>query len=76
MHGSIPTQLADGRGLADSEGSEVVAEFSDEAASAFKRNRGSGLVNALGLCEQLARESAGVRLGEPRPDSSASGSLR
>ena len=55
LRGSIPTQLADGRRLADSEGSEVVAEFSDEAASAFKGNRGSGLVNVLGVCELAGR---------------------
>lgn len=42
-HGSIPTQLADCRAAAVSLGRQIVGEYSDEAASAFKGNRGSGL---------------------------------
>src|SRR4051812_41967884 len=41
--GSIPTQLADCRAAAERDGREVVAEYQDEAASAFKGNRGAGL---------------------------------
>jgi DNA invertase Pin-like site-specific DNA recombinase len=44
--GSIPTQLADCRAAAKTEGREIVAEHSDEAASAYKGNRGSGLTAA------------------------------
>lgn len=39
-HGSIPRQLADCRAMAEREGWQVVAEFSDEGFSAYKRNRG------------------------------------
>jgi Resolvase, N terminal domain/Recombinase len=38
--------LADCRAAAEAEGREVVAEYSDEAASAFKGNRGAGLTAA------------------------------
>ena len=41
--GSIPTQLDDGRKLAEAEGLEVVAEYSDEAASAYSGDRGPEL---------------------------------
>jgi DNA invertase Pin-like site-specific DNA recombinase len=56
VHGSIPTQLADGRDLAECEGLEVVAEYQDEAASAYKGNRGAGLAAAIAHCERLAAE--------------------
>jgi site-specific DNA recombinase len=52
--GSIPTQLADGRSLAEREGDDVAAEFHDEAASAYKQDRGPGLAAALAECERLA----------------------
>jgi DNA invertase Pin-like site-specific DNA recombinase len=52
-HGSIPTQLADGRTLAEREGMTVMAEYSDEAASAYKGDRGPGLARALAECERL-----------------------
>lgn len=42
--------------MAAREGLEVVAEFSDEAASAFKGNRGPGLARAMAECERLAAE--------------------
>ena len=41
--GSIPTQLADCRAMAEREGWEVVAEFQDEGFSAYHGNRGPGL---------------------------------
>ena len=45
-HGSIPDQLAQCRTAAEAEGREVVAEHSDEDATAFKGNRGHGLTAA------------------------------
>jgi site-specific DNA recombinase len=53
-HGSIPTQRADCRALAEREGMTVVAEHHDEAASAFEGNRGPGLARAMADCERLA----------------------
>jgi site-specific DNA recombinase len=44
--GSIQTQLADCRALAEREGREVVGEFSDEGFSAYSGNRGPGLEHA------------------------------
>jgi DNA invertase Pin-like site-specific DNA recombinase len=44
--GSIKTQLADCRALAEGEGWQVVGEFSDEGFSAYSGNRGPGLVRA------------------------------
>jgi DNA invertase Pin-like site-specific DNA recombinase len=55
-HGSIPDQLADGRKLAAENGYEVVAEFTDEAMSAYHGDRGPGLAAALADCERLAAE--------------------
>jgi site-specific DNA recombinase len=52
--GSIPTQLADCRELAEREGWEVVDVFQDEAASAYSGNRGPGLAAARELAERLA----------------------
>jgi len=57
VHGSIPTQLADGRELAEREGLDVVDELSDEAASAYKGDRGAGLARALEQAEDHARVS-------------------
>src|SRR4051794_9763281 len=54
--GSIPTQLEDCRALAVREVLEVVAEFKDEAVSAFKGSRGRGLEQAMAQCERLAAE--------------------
>jgi site-specific DNA recombinase len=53
IHGSIPTQLADARALAEREGLEVVAEYADEAASAYKGNRGPELAAALEHAERI-----------------------
>lgn len=44
--GSIPTQLEDARQLAERDGLEIVAEFCDEAASAFRSDRGPNLARA------------------------------
>lgn len=51
-HGSIPTQHDDCRALAERDGLEVVGEYQDEAASAFKGNRGAGLQRALDHAER------------------------
>jgi DNA invertase Pin-like site-specific DNA recombinase len=45
-HGSIGTQLADCRALAEREGWAVVGEYSDEGFSAYHGNRGDGLARA------------------------------
>ena len=52
-HGSIPTQLADGRALAVRDGLDVVGEYSDEAASAYHGNRGDGLARAIAHAERV-----------------------
>jgi site-specific DNA recombinase len=55
-HGSIPTQLADGRVLATRNGWTVLSEFRDEGFSAYSGNRGPGLAAALAAAEAGARE--------------------
>lgn len=52
-HGSIPTQLDDGRALAVRDGLEVVAEYQDENESAYRGNRGSGLACAMAHAERM-----------------------
>ncbi|MDX6727005.1 MAG: site-specific recombinase [Baekduia sp.] len=57
VHGSIPTQIADCRRLAEREGWAVIGTpYSDEAASAYKGNRGPHLAAAKERAEQLARD--------------------
>jgi site-specific DNA recombinase len=53
-HGSIRTQLADCRKLAEREGWQVVGEFSDEGFSAYHGNRGPGLVAARQKAAEVA----------------------
>jgi hypothetical protein len=53
VHGSIETQLADCRALAEREGWGVVEDYQDEAASAYKGNRGPGLAAALDCVERI-----------------------
>jgi DNA invertase Pin-like site-specific DNA recombinase len=53
VRGSIDTQLGDCHDLAEREGFEVVAEYSDEAASAYSGDRGSGLAEAMAECERI-----------------------
>lgn len=55
-HGSIPTQLADCRAMAEREGWELVAEYQDEGFSAFRGNRGPGLADAREHAVRLAIE--------------------
>jgi site-specific DNA recombinase len=51
--GSNTTQLADARALAERERLEVVAEYADEDASAYRGNRGPGLAAAIDHAERL-----------------------
>jgi site-specific DNA recombinase len=53
IHGSIPTQLEDGRKLAEREGLEVVGEYFDEAASAYNGDRGPELAAALEHAQRI-----------------------
>jgi DNA invertase Pin-like site-specific DNA recombinase len=53
-HGSIGTQLADCRELAEREGWEVAGEYSDEGFSAYSGNRGPGLARAREQAAELA----------------------
>lgn len=55
-HGSIPTQLADCRELAERQEWQVVDEFSDEAFSAYSGNRGPGLERAKQVAADTAAE--------------------
>jgi DNA invertase Pin-like site-specific DNA recombinase len=54
IRGSIPTQLQDGRAMAGREGWDVVGEYVDEAASAWKGDRGPGLAAALDHAERIS----------------------
>ena len=53
VHGSIPTQLDDGRQLAEREELEVVGKYFDESASAYKGNRGPELAAAIEHAERI-----------------------
>jgi DNA invertase Pin-like site-specific DNA recombinase len=55
-HGSIPTQLADCRAMAEREGWTVVGEYTDEAFSAYHGDRGPGLAAARDHVERLRAE--------------------
>jgi site-specific DNA recombinase len=55
-HGSIPTQVADCRAMAEREGWMVMGEFRDEGFSAYRRSRGPGLEAAKHRAEALAAE--------------------
>jgi site-specific DNA recombinase len=50
---SIPTQLEDCRGLAERDSFPVDGEYQDEAASAFKGDRGPGLQAAMDHAERI-----------------------
>jgi DNA invertase Pin-like site-specific DNA recombinase len=75
-HGSIPDQLTDGRKLAADRGFEVVAEFQDEAASAFHGDRGPGLASALAECERLSAEHGSCALIVQHSDRLARGDAK
>jgi DNA invertase Pin-like site-specific DNA recombinase len=71
--GSIPTQLADARAAALAEGREIAAEHHDEAASAFKCNRGQGLTDAKDAAIRLAAERGSAELWVQHSDRLARG---
>jgi DNA invertase Pin-like site-specific DNA recombinase len=75
-HGSIGTQLSDTRAAAESDGREVVREFSDEAFSAFSGNRGPGLAEAMAECERLVAEHGEAALYVQHSDRLARGDGR
>jgi DNA invertase Pin-like site-specific DNA recombinase len=75
-HGSIATQLADGRRLAGRGRWNVAAEYSDEAASAYSGDRGLGLASAMAHAEQLAREHGRCALVVQHSDRLARGDGR
>jgi DNA invertase Pin-like site-specific DNA recombinase len=54
LRGSIPTQLADAKAMAEREGFQVVEEYRDEAKSAYKGNRGPDLAAAKAHAANLA----------------------
>jgi DNA invertase Pin-like site-specific DNA recombinase len=51
-HGSIRTQLADTRAMAEREGWEVIGEYADESASAWSGDRGPQLAAAMEHAER------------------------
>jgi site-specific DNA recombinase len=71
--GSIPDQLTDGRKLAADRGFEVVAEFQDEAKSAYHGDRGPDLAKALAECQRLSAEHGSCALIVQRSDRLARG---
>ncbi len=71
--GSIPTQLADCRSAAEREHREVVAEFADEARSAFKGNRGPGLEDAKTAAMAAAQRHGQAELWVQHSDRLARG---
>lgn len=73
LRGSIGTQLADCRAAAEAEQRAVVAEYRDEAASAFRGDRGPGLRDALGHAERLAAAHGTSELWVQHPDRLARG---
>jgi hypothetical protein len=75
--GSIPAQLAACREAVEREGGrEIVAEFSDEAASAYKGSRGPGLADAKRTAERTAADRGACELWVFDPDRLARGDGR
>jgi site-specific DNA recombinase len=74
--GSIPDQLKDARQLAAARGLDVVAEFQDEAASAYHGDRGPGLAQAMATCERLSAEYGSSALVVQHSDRLARGDAR
>ena len=60
--GSIPDQITRTRTAAEAEGRTVVDEYSDEAKSAYKGNRGPDLQRAKRLAADLARQHGQAEL--------------
>jgi DNA invertase Pin-like site-specific DNA recombinase len=74
--GSIPTQLADCRLMAEREGWEVVGEYQDEAFSAYHGDRGPGLAQARKHVERLRAEGREAALVVQHSDRLARGDGR
>ena len=74
--GSIPAQLGECRDAVESEGGRmVVAEYFDEAFSAFRGSRGPGLAEAMRHAEELAGDG-GAELWAQHSDRLARGDGR
>ncbi len=75
--GSIPDQLRDCQQAAgSSEDRLIIAEYHDEACSAYHGDRGPGLVDAIRHTEQLAREHGTAELWAQHSDRLARGDGR
>jgi len=70
---SIPTQLKQGRELAEADGFKVAGEYKDENKSAFTGDRGDELVKAKAHAEQLVGEGHDVVLVVQHSDRLARG---
>jgi DNA invertase Pin-like site-specific DNA recombinase len=74
--GSIPDQLKHCRELARENGLKIVAEFQDEAASAYHGDRGPGLASALAKCEHQVAEHGSCALIVQHSDRLARGDAK
>jgi hypothetical protein len=76
-HGSVPDQLQDCRSAVEAlDTHSVTAEYTDEAVSAIKRDRGPGLAEAMQHTEDLARELGSAELRAQHSDRLARGDDR
>jgi len=74
VRGSIPTQLSDARAAINLQGGRrVVAEHADEAASAYRGNRGPGLAAAKREAVRLAAQRGAAELWVQHSDRLARG---
>jgi DNA invertase Pin-like site-specific DNA recombinase len=73
VHGSIPTQLEDGRRLCERDGLTVAAEYHDEAKSAYHGSRGDGLARAKEHAKRIAAEHGEAALVVQHTDRLARG---
>jgi DNA invertase Pin-like site-specific DNA recombinase len=77
LRGSIPDQLRECREAIEREGTRVfIADYVDESFSAFHRNRGPGLVDAMRHAEDLAEEHGSAELWALHSDRLARGDGR
>ncbi len=75
--GSIPDQVRECRSVIERDPlRRFVAEYTDEAFSAFRRNRGPGLVDAMQHVEDLAQEHGTAELWAQHSDRLARGDGR
>jgi DNA invertase Pin-like site-specific DNA recombinase len=73
VHGSIPTQLADSRAMAEREDYDVIAEYSEDGKSGYRGNRGPRLAEAIEHAERLATEAVDVAIFMQHSDRLARG---